>query len=188
MNALSTVSSLLTNFYAASVLLVHTLICVNKCSRFLVIRGQTSMLLHKTRIFPQSVTRLSRTNLNGCTDRKNDPMTASEHFRNMLAMASADGMMSEAELRLLSHRAAEFGITDNEFEDAIQKAIANEVQISVPEDWAERSAILKDMVRMMAADGELKETEKKLFAVVATMYEFDGAQLNQLMDEVVGDG
>ena len=115
-------------------------------------------------------------------------MTASEHFRNMLAMASADGMMSEAELRLLSHRATEFGITDNEFEDAIRNAIANEVQISVPADWDERSAILKDMVRMMAADGELKETEKKLFAVVATMYEFNGAQLNQLIDEVVADG
>ena len=118
----------------------------------------------------------------------NESMTASEHFRNMLAMASADGLMSESELRLLSHRATEFGITDTEFEDAIHSAIANDVQISIPDDASERSAILKDLVRMMAADGELKDPEKKLFAIVATLYEFDGDKLNRLIDEVVDEG
>ena len=106
----------------------------------------------------------------------------------MLAMASADGLMSESELRLLSHRATEFGITDTEFEDAIHSAIANDVQISIPDDASERSAILKDLVRMMAADGELKDPEKKLFAIVATLYEFDGDKLNRLIDEVVDEG
>lgn len=115
-------------------------------------------------------------------------MTISEHFRSMLAMAAADGMMNEAELRLLSHRAAELGITDDEFEDAIRHEIAKDAELSVPEDPVERRNILKDMIRMMAADGALDASEKKLFAVVSTLFEVNGDQLNQLIDEVIAEG
>ncbi|MCA9211722.1 MAG: TerB family tellurite resistance protein [Planctomycetales bacterium] len=115
-------------------------------------------------------------------------MSVSEHFRTMIAMAAADGAMSEAELRLLSDRAVEFGITDDEFEDALQDAIHRKVDISLPADRAERASILKDMIRMMAADGHMRPNEKKLFAVVATLYEFDGDGLNQLIDEVLAEG
>ena len=43
-------------------------------------------------------------------------MSQSDLFRNLLLMAVVDGRMSEAELRLLVHRATEWGITDDEFE------------------------------------------------------------------------
>ena len=38
-------------------------------------------------------------------------MSHADLFRNLLLMAAVDGRMSESELRLLSHRAAEWGIT-----------------------------------------------------------------------------
>jgi uncharacterized tellurite resistance protein B-like protein len=115
-------------------------------------------------------------------------MTVTEHFRSMIAMAAADGMMSEAELRLLAHRATELGITDDEFEDAIGHARSKNISVSIPQDPAERREILKDMIRMMAADGSLNAHEKKLFAIVSTLYEVNGDQLNQLIDEVIDDG
>ena len=38
-------------------------------------------------------------------------MSRSDLFRNLLLMAAVDGRMSESELRLLVHRAAQWGIT-----------------------------------------------------------------------------
>ena len=59
-------------------------------------------------------------------------MNQADLFRNLLLMAAIDGRMSEAELRLLSHRAAEWGITDEEFERAIQDAIDGNAELTIP--------------------------------------------------------
>ena len=114
-------------------------------------------------------------------------MSKSEQFRNLLMMAAADGRMDESELRLLSHRATEWGITDDEFEAAIHYAISGGASLTIPSDPRERKAYLKDMIRMMAADGVMAESEKNLFAMAATMVGIEGEELNQLIDEVLSE-
>ena len=42
-------------------------------------------------------------------------------------------------------------------------------------------------VRMMAADGVMKESEKKLFALVSASLQMTGDQLNQLIDDVIAE-
>ena len=108
-------------------------------------------------------------------------------FRNLIIMAAADGRMRESELRLLAHRAAEWGITDEQFEDAIDDAISGRAELTVPKDPQERIQLLKELVRMMAADGHLSESEKELFALFSSVVGINEEALNTLIDEVLGD-
>ena len=110
-----------------------------------------------------------------------------DSFRNLLLMAASDGRMSESELRLLSHRATEWGITDDQFEDAIEQALSGRAELTLPEEAGEKTEFLKDMIRMMAADGEMSEPEKQLFALASSVLGFDGKQLNRLIDEVINE-
>ena len=77
-------------------------------------------------------------------------MTQAEMFRNLLLMAAVDGRMAESELRLLSDRATEWGISDEEFEAAIQQAIQGTAEFTIPRDRGERADLIKEMICMMA--------------------------------------
>jgi uncharacterized tellurite resistance protein B-like protein len=112
-------------------------------------------------------------------------MSQSDLFRNLLLMAAVDGRMSEAEFRLLSHRAAEWGITDEQFEQAIQDAIAGKAELTIPTDPAERTELLKEMIRIMAADGHMAEEQKQLFALAASVLDVSMEELNRLIDAVL---
>jgi uncharacterized tellurite resistance protein B-like protein len=112
----------------------------------------------------------------------------SDCFRNLLIVAASDGKMNEAELRMLSHRAAEWGITDDQFEDAIHDAIHGQAMLTLPLEPAERAEMLKDMIRMMAADGRLEEHEKALFALASAALGVDTEGLNRLIDSVLEEG
>lgn len=114
-------------------------------------------------------------------------MERSDSFRNLILMAASDGLMAEAELRMLSDRAAEWGITDDQFEDAIHDAIHGRAELTLPESEQERIDFLKDMIRMMAADGRMTEGEKQLFALASGVMGIESGRLNQLIDEVLND-
>jgi uncharacterized tellurite resistance protein B-like protein len=115
-------------------------------------------------------------------------MTPIEQFQHLLAMAAADGSMDEGELRLLSSRAMQLGVTDDEFEQVLQAAISRRDHLSIPRDHDDRLTLLRDLVRMMAADGRLDHREKSLFAIVAATMEISPAQLNQVIDAAVHEG
>ena len=108
-------------------------------------------------------------------------------FRNLLLMAIVDGSVAESELRLLADRATEWGITDDEFEEAIQQAIDGESELTLPRDPQDRREMMKDMILVMAADGRLADSQKRLFALAAAALEMSADDLHGLIDEVLND-
>ena len=116
-----------------------------------------------------------------------DAMSDREKFKNLLIMAAADGRMNEAELRMLSDRATEWGITDEEFEDMLRQAIDGRATLTIPTEDNERDEFLKDMIRMMAADGHTSDGEKKLIAVCSAVLGVTSDDLNRLIDEVIDE-
>jgi uncharacterized tellurite resistance protein B-like protein len=114
-------------------------------------------------------------------------MTPVEQFRHLIAMAAADGRMDENELRMLSNRALQLGVTDDEFEDVLHTAITHREQLSIPSDHRDRVALLQDLLRMMAADGRLDQREKSLFAIVAATMQISPNELNLIIDTVLAE-
>jgi len=114
------------------------------------------------------------------------PMDQHELFRNLMVMAAADGKLTEDEVRFLGKRAAKWGITDDQFTAAIKYAIDPSAHLTIPEDPEQRRAMLCEMIRMMAADGDLAMIEKELFAVAAATMEIPPEELDHLLDELTG--
>jgi len=100
-------------------------------------------------------------------------------------MALADGSLGEDELQLLGNRCADLGLDEAELRGAIEFALSDEAALRLPTSPLEQEGLLVDLLQMMAADGELDETEKRLFALAAAKMNFSAAKINQLIDRLV---
>lgn len=111
-----------------------------------------------------------------------------DKLRFMLTMATADGSITAEELRLFSHRSLEWGVSDDEFEALLDEAAQDETATpSVPEDQEERYALLKELVYMMAADGQMHRTERQMFAGIAAQMNISENELNGVIDSAIAD-
>ncbi len=106
-------------------------------------------------------------------------------LKNLVVMAMADGTLSEHELTLLCDRCSELGLNEDELREAVQFALSKEASLELPTIECEQEAMLTDLIRMMAADGELNEVEKQLFALAAAKMNYAGDRLNQLIDRLL---
>lgn len=109
-------------------------------------------------------------------------MKRSDMFQNLVLMAAADGKLTDEEVNMLGNRAARWGLTDEEVDKAIRNANNPDWQLAVPATDIERIEMLREMIRMMAADGEMSHAEKRLCAVAAAVMEISPEQFEQILD------
>ena len=109
-----------------------------------------------------------------------------DHLKNLVIMASADGNLSESEIALLVDRCGEMGLDEADLGKAVAYALSDEASLKLPKEKKEQIAMLSDLVRIMAADGKLSEVEKRLFALAAAKMGIERAELDGLIDKLVG--
>ena len=114
-------------------------------------------------------------------------MSPLERFQHLLAMAAADERMNEAELGFLAQRAQTLGISQGQFHDAMQVALSGNSNLAIPTGAAERRALLKDLILMMAADGNLDDREKELFGHIAATMDIDTDELHRIIDATIAE-
>ena len=100
-------------------------------------------------------------------------------------MAAADGKLMDEEMAFLAQRAHRWGITDSQFTETLQYARSPQAVISIPATKGERHQLLREMIRTMAADGDLAEIEKNLFAVAAATMKVSDAELNEILNSIL---
>ncbi len=105
-------------------------------------------------------------------------------LRNLVVMAMADGSLGEREVSLVADRCSELGLGEAELSHAIRFGLGDDAALELPTDSGERDALMVDLIRMMAADGKLDESEKRLFALAAAKMELSTERLNRLIDEI----
>ena len=109
-----------------------------------------------------------------------------DHLKNLVIMASADGSLTEREIALLVDRCAELGLGEKDMEKALEFALSSQAVMKLPTDHAEQIAMLSDLIRVMAADGNLSDVEKRLFSLAAAKMEIDRDEIEELIDNLVG--
>ncbi len=119
--------------------------------------------------------------------RETASMQAYELFKDLMVMAIADGKLTEEELRMLAGRAIRWGISNEQFEQAMEYALSDEAHVTIPPDPEDRTRLLEELLRMMAVDGQLAEIEKQIFAVVAATMKVGDRELNELLDRMLKD-
>lgn len=100
-------------------------------------------------------------------------------------MAFADGSLGEREVNLVADRCVELGLDDYDLAQSIKSGLADGATLEVPSDASERESLMRDLIRMMAADGRLDESEKRLFALAAAKMSISAADVERLIDETL---
>lgn len=114
-------------------------------------------------------------------------MKAMEHLKNLVIMAAADGALAEREIALLVDRCAALGLREDDLEKAIDYALSDQASITLPEKREDQIEMLRDLVKIMAADGKLTEIEKRLFALASAKMNIDREEIDQLIDELLAE-
>jgi uncharacterized tellurite resistance protein B-like protein len=106
-------------------------------------------------------------------------------LRNFIVMALADGSLGEREVNLIADRCEQLGLHESDLQRAIEYGLHDNAAVEIPADREERESLMKDLIRMMAADGHLAESEKRLFALAAVRMNIMPADLERLITETL---
>ena len=106
------------------------------------------------------------------------------HLRALVLMALADGSLGEREVNLVADRCAELGLSADDLDEAFRSGLSGTAAIEPPSSDAERHTLMKDLIRVMAADAQLAEPEKQLFALVAARLGMNGDDVDGVIDQV----
>jgi uncharacterized tellurite resistance protein B-like protein len=110
------------------------------------------------------------------------PLKRKRHLRNLVVMAFADGSIGEREVHMVADRCSELGFGEKELTEAIKFGLGDDAALELPGDAEECDEVMRDLIRMMAADGKIDEGEKRLFALAAVKMGLSTEHLNQLID------
>ena len=110
---------------------------------------------------------------------------ALDQLRNLVVMAFADGSLGDREVKLVADRCEQLGLSESDLHDAITYGLSDQAAITLPNDMAGKQAVMSDLIRMMAADGVLDESEKQLFALVAAKLSLTRDQVDEIIDRTV---
>jgi uncharacterized tellurite resistance protein B-like protein len=108
-----------------------------------------------------------------------------QQLRNIVVMAFADGSLGEREVNLVADRCSELGLDDYDLRKAIEFGLGDDAAVELPSEPEERAELMRDLVRMMAADGRLDESEKRLFALAAAMMSMTAADVDEIIDSIL---
>ena len=108
-----------------------------------------------------------------------------EFFKNLVVMAAADRSFSQQEVEFLTQRAARLGLSGEEFDAAISRALDSDAALTLPPGHEDRLQLLRELIQTMGADGHLADTEKELLAVSVAKIGITSEELNEIIDSVV---
>ncbi len=108
-----------------------------------------------------------------------------QQIRNLVVMAFADGQLGEREVNLVADRCADLGLDEYDLQKAVEFGLGDDAAIELPTSTAARESLLCDLIRMMAADGHLDESEKRLFALAAARMSLSLADVARLIDQTL---
>ncbi|WKN33730.1 hypothetical protein PZB74_10375 [Porifericola rhodea] len=105
-----------------------------------------------------------------------------EHFKNLIAVAAADGYLNFREREFLTERAEEFGLDANEVDRLLLDA--HKLQYMVPFNQIEREEQLNDVIFMSIIDGEIAEPEYQLCISIAERLGLEKSLVENMVAEV----
>ena len=101
------------------------------------------------------------------------------HFKDLVAMAAADGKLDEKEKKFLSDKATEYGLPADEVKAIFENS--NNLQFSGYKDVENKEGHLADIVFMAMIDGELKKEEYGLCLQIAEKMELSKQDVDRII-------
>ncbi len=106
------------------------------------------------------------------------------HFKNLIKIAFADGVIDDEEKKLLTIFSKKWGFQMKDIEDLISE-LKEYPTNTLPESDTEKFHLLYEMVEMMLADGTIEDTEMEFICEIACKFGFRRAVVNILVKKIV---
>ncbi|MBN2663627.1 MAG: hypothetical protein JXR68_08245 [Bacteroidales bacterium] len=103
-----------------------------------------------------------------------------EHFANIVAVAASDGKITDQELELLKDRALEYGLSEPDVNELLDKA--ESLEFIIPLNNIEREEQLSEAVLMSMIDDDIAEKEYEICLKIAEKLGFDQKYLNHIIE------
>ena len=110
-----------------------------------------------------------------------------ELFHSLVNLAESDGKFTDEEVQFLAERAERWEIPKGEFETALAGIAEGNFEVNVPEQYEDRVATMKEMLRLIASDGVLADMEKHICSLVAEKMDFSSAEFENVLGSVIND-
>jgi len=110
-----------------------------------------------------------------------------ELFHSLVNLAASDGKFTDEELQFLANRAHRWDIPDEEFETAVAGISEGNFELKIPESYDDRVDMMKEMLRLVASDGELADMEKHLCSVAAGKMDFSTQEFESVLQSVIDE-
>lgn len=108
-------------------------------------------------------------------------------FHNLINLAAVDQKFTDEEIDYLIEVANRYNIPSEEFETGLTGVREGIIEVQLPEGEENRQTLMKEMIKLMAVDGELNEMEKRLCAQASAKMDFTSAQFSELLNEVLNE-
>lgn len=105
-----------------------------------------------------------------------------EHYKNLVAIAAADGYLNSREREFLSDRAQELGLNEEEVKEII--AEADTLQYIVPLNSEDGEDQLNEAIFMSIIDGDIAEQEYQLCMTLADRLGIDKEYVDDMIETV----
>ena len=111
-----------------------------------------------------------------------------ELFHNLVNLAASDGKFTEPEIEFRAKRAERWEIPKGEFETALAGISEGNFEVHIPESYEERVNLMKEMLRLIASDGEIADMEKHICSLAAGKMDFSPAEFESVLRSVIEEG
>ena len=106
--------------------------------------------------------------------------TNKQHFKNLLSIAFADGILDKSELEFLFKKSDKFFITSEDISGLIENSMhIKPIEVADAEDRAEK---MLDLIQMMLIDGEATEFERRLCMSFGVSLGYDPEKMDNIID------
>lgn len=110
-----------------------------------------------------------------------------ELFHSLVNLAASDGKFTDEEVQFLAERAERWNIPKGEFETALAGISEGNFEFKVPDAYEERVEMMKEMLRLIAIDGELAPMEKHVCSLVAGKMDFASHEFEEVLKSVLDE-
>jgi uncharacterized tellurite resistance protein B-like protein len=106
-----------------------------------------------------------------------------QHFKNLLSIAFADGILDRSELEFLFKKSNKYYITLDEVENLVENSV--HVKPVVISDKIERAEKMLDLIEMMLIDGETHERENRLCVSFGVSLGYSSESIHEMISKVI---
>ena len=112
-----------------------------------------------------------------------EDVISKQHFKNLLSIAFADGILDKAELDFIFNKSGKYYLLTDDIEGIVRNVI-HPTPLKI-EDSTKRSSMMLDLIEMMFLDSEISEQQLRLCSIFGVSMGYSEDRIEDIVNQSV---